>query len=126
MKISDIIRKIADHMDQQTGEHPSSELPGNVEKSADKFMSKVGEVPHTDHGNPNTMIPPLQQKIELLKKASGIPNAYDDGVGHSGKHNAADVMDKLTHDGEHDELDDIRKIAGLTVMIDGPQGEMGE
>jgi len=105
MKMADILRNIADQMDGNE-EHASVEhdMPGE---------------------NPNTMIPPLQQKIELLKKASGLANAFDDGVGHSSEDNAHDVADELTHAGEHDELDDIKRIAGLTVMIDGPQGEMG-
>ena len=100
MKISDIIRKFADHLDQQEGEHdPKQEIdPAN-------------EVPRETE-DPTTMVPPLQQKIEILKKAAG-EDSY------------ADAREKLTHAGEHDELDDIKRIAGLTVMIDGPQGEMG-
>jgi len=113
MKMSDILRHMADELDNKAGGDEHSELPGNVEKSADKFLHKVGKVDHTDGSNGETMIPPLQQKLELLKKAAGQDNAFD-------------AQDELTHDGEHDELDDIRKIAGLTVMIDGPQGEMGE
>jgi hypothetical protein len=40
------------------------------------------------------MVPPLQAKIEILKKSEGIPNVYD---GEGG-----------------DELDAIKKNAGLT------------
>jgi hypothetical protein len=97
MKIADILRHVADQMDHeedQSGEmDPASEVPRETE-------------------DPTTMVPPLQQKIELLKKAAG-EDSY------------ADAREKLTHAGEHDELDDIKRIAGLTVMIDGPQGEMG-
>jgi len=93
MKMSDILRHVADRMDQS---EPDNEIGVPMEKD-----------------NPVTMVPPLQQKLELLKKAAGEPNAFD-------------AQDELTHDGEHDELDDIKRIAGLTVMIDGPQGEMGE
>lgn len=109
MKMADVLRGIADKLDGNSDEHHGDDMG----------------VPHEEHENPNTMIPPLQQKIELLKKASGLANAFDDGVGHSGVENPADVADELTHGGEHDELDDIKRIAGLTVMIDGPQGEMG-
>jgi hypothetical protein len=65
-----------------------------------------------EHDNPVTMVPPLQQKMNILKKAAG-EDTY------------VDAREKLTHAGENDELDDIKRIAGLTVMIDGPQGEMG-
>jgi hypothetical protein len=97
MKMSDILRHVADRMDHeedQTGE-----------------MDPAHSVPRLPD-NPVTMVPPLQQKLEILKKAAGEPNAFD-------------AKDSLTHLGEHDELDDIKRIAGLTVMIDGPQGEMG-
>ena len=92
MKMSDILRHVADRMDQS---EPDNEIGVPMERD-----------------NPVTMVPPLQQKLELLKKAAGEDNAFD-------------AQDELTHDGEHDELDDIKRIAGLTVMIDGPQGEMG-
>lgn len=111
--MADLLRNIADELDSKEGGEEQTKLPGNVERGADKFLHKVGKVDHTDGSDGATMVPPLQQKIELLKKAAGEDNAFD-------------AQDKLTHAGEHDELDDIRKIAGLTVMIDGPQGEMGE
>ena len=93
MKMSDILRHVADQMDH--AEHDENDMGVPMEQD-----------------NPATMVPPLQQKLEILKKAAG-------------EHNAFDAYDHLTHDGEHDELDDIKRIAGLTVMIDGPQGEMG-
>ena len=35
------------------------------------------EVDNTDHTDDAVMIAPLQQKIELLKKSVGVPNAFD-------------------------------------------------
>ena len=32
---------------------------------------------------PETMVPPLQQKIEILKKSQGIDNIYDNGESSS-------------------------------------------
>jgi len=93
MKIADILRRVADQMDHE--EHGVEPTGVPMEKD-----------------NPVTMVPPLQQKLNILKKAAGMDNAFD-------------AQDELTHAGEHDELDDIKRIAGLTVMIDGPQGEMG-
>lgn len=111
MKIADILRKVADQMDQE-GDASGSDNGGHPENSMPHAeLHKVGQVEMPDKTDPSSMIPPLQQKIELLKKASGEANAFDDGVGH---------------DGGEDELDRIKKIAGLTVMIDGEQGEMGE
>lgn len=99
MKIADILRHVADQVDRE-------------EEQAGE-MDPTSRVPHAE-SDPTTMIPPLQQKIEILKKAAGEANAFDDGVGHSGEHVEPE-----------DELDRIKHIAGLTVMIDGPQGEMG-
>jgi len=93
MKIADILRRVADQMDHE--EHGVEPTGVPMEKD-----------------NPVTMVSPLQQKLNILKKVAGEDNAFD-------------AQDELTHAGEHDELDDIKRIAGLTVMIDGPQGEMG-
>jgi hypothetical protein len=41
------------------------------------------------------MVPPLQQKIEILKKSQGIDNVYDE---------------------QSDELDQVKKNAGLAVI----------
>jgi hypothetical protein len=42
------------------------------------------------------MIPPLQQKLEILKKSAGIDSFYD---------------------GETDELDDIKKLTGIKAVM---------
>jgi len=102
MKMSDILRQVANQMDQT----------GHKDHDDHREENNYG-VP-MEKETPVTMIPPLQQKLEILKKAAGEPNAFDDGVGHSGER--AD---------SEDELNRIKRIAGLTVMIDGPQGEMG-
>jgi len=90
MKISDIIRKFADHLDQQEGEqHPEQEI------------DPAHTVPQATE-NPATMIPPLQQKLELLKKATGVPSVFDDESEEQG----------------HDELDDIKKLTGIpSIMV---------
>lgn len=50
------------------------------------------EADHEDHTDKSKMIAPLQQKLELLKRAVGVDNVYDN---------------------EADELDQILKIAGV-------------
>lgn len=66
MKMSDVLRDIADQLDQKDAESTTAT---------------------------GTMIPPLQQKLELLKKVSGVPSVFDKE--------------------EPDELADIKKIAGI-------------
>ena len=94
MKMADILRNLADKLDgidQGGGINP----PSNTEKSVDDGTDSV-------HGdvelklNP-IMLPPLQAKLELLKKATGIDNIYDD-EGSS-------------------ELNDIKKLTGIRAVI---------
>ena len=88
MRMSDIIRKIADLMDN----NPGSELSGNTtqNRSDPIELKKPGEEDQP------VMVPPLQAKLEILKKSEGIPNVYDG-------------------EGEEDaELAAIKKNAGLT------------
>ncbi len=75
MKISDLLRKAADMMDQQEAEPAKSVELAPVDTD------------NTDNTDTATMISPLQQKHELLKKVSDVANdsekfddpATDDG-----------------------------------------------
>lgn len=101
MKMADILRDLADLLDQKEGdqgqENPSqtaltqvdSELPGEAEPQGN-------EPTHT------VMISPLQQKLELLKKSVNVDSAFD---------------------GEEDPLDRLRKTAGLNVTAQQISGE---
>lgn len=58
---------------------------------AAEFLRKLADALAVieDDGQPETsatpdiMVPPLQQKIEILKKSQGIDNVYDDGATHA-------------------------------------------
>jgi hypothetical protein len=84
MKMADVLRDIADLIDQKMGGNDSEQQnrlePVQVEKPQDEKQPK--------------MVPPLQAKLEILKKSEGLPNVYD-GEGN-------------------DELAAIKKNAGLT------------
>ena len=66
MKAAEILRKLADLIDNQ-GE-ASSPVTG---------LEPV-DVDHTDNTETTTFIAPLQAKLELLKKSVGVDNAYDE------------------------------------------------
>jgi hypothetical protein len=90
MKLADIMRDIADLIDQKMGNSNDAEQqnrldPVEVEKPQDEQQPK--------------MIPPLQAKLEILKKSEGLPNVYDDGSSEG-----------------PDELAAIKKNAGLTAV----------
>lgn len=71
MKVSEILRQFADKLDQvENGQSGASETNAKLTPVA---------VDNTDHTEPGEkMIPPLQQKIELLKKAAGVDSEFDD------------------------------------------------
>jgi hypothetical protein len=90
MKLSDIMRDIADLLDQQQSQ--GADLSQNATQQR---MTSVEVEKPQDEVQPK-MVPPLQAKLEILKKSEGIPNVYDEqGQGN-------------------DELAAIRKNAGLT------------
>ena len=92
MKAADILRKLADVIEQHSSEESR---PANSVPHAE--LEPV-EADNTDNTETSTFITPLQAKLELLKKATGLDNAYDtpcDGA---------------------DELDVIKQNAGIPVV----------
>jgi hypothetical protein len=90
MKMADILRDLADLLDQKETEQPEQDAVEPV------------EVDRTDKDEVDSghFIPPLQQKLELLKKAVGVQSAFDqDG------------------NGVPDELDAIKKNAGINPAV---------
>ena len=86
MKIADILRAIADNL-----EHTSSDVtPSGNDKEPE-----------------NLFVPPLQQKIELLKKAVGVENIYNDGGPQQQYANSVQEPEN--------ELDKIKRMAGVPI-----------
>lgn len=93
MKAAEILRGLADAIERSEG--GAATVP--QQDQSPKFH-KV-EVPNDEQGNPTSMQAPLQQKLELLKKAVGVESTFDE---------CADV----------DPLDQMKKMAGIqTVMV---------
>jgi hypothetical protein len=85
MKMAELLRQLADKLDGIEG--------GTDDAPKQNRLSPVGDVPGGDTDS-SIMVPPLQAKLEILKKSEGLPNVYD-GEGN-------------------DELAAIKKNAGLT------------
>jgi hypothetical protein len=85
MRLADILRTLADKMD-------NIESGSGNDQMAAATQGMDGTAPSSDP----LMIPPLQQKLEILKKSAGIDSFYD---------------------GETDELDDIKKLTGIKAVI---------
>lgn len=85
MKASEILRKLADVIDSQetaavnAGAHNRNEL-------------EPVEVDNTDHTEGYTFVAPLQQKLELLKKAVGVDSVYDEPQCDSESDSEMDIM----------------------------------
>jgi hypothetical protein len=92
MKMADILRNIADLLDQTQDGNDGADLSNN--RTQNRLDAVQVDEPELDD-NP-VMVPPLQAKIEILKKSEGIPNVYDE----QGQ--------------DTDELAVIKKNAGLT------------
>ncbi|CAB4125300.1 hypothetical protein UFOVP181_71 [uncultured Caudovirales phage] len=105
MKMADILHKIADLIDQTEGGEESSDRPENTGKSSEDFQHDVDDGAESGGSDKEVgkFVPPLQAKLELLKKASGVDSHYDD-------------------EGS-DELDDIKKLTGIKAVIQQEAGE---
>lgn len=99
MRAAEILRNLANVIDQAQGGEPAAEVPQQSQRAE---LTPV-EVDNTDHTEQSVMVAPLQQKIELMKKAVGVDNIYDQDGGE-----------------EKDPLEVMKQNAGIKVaVIDG-------
>lgn len=101
MKIADILHQIADAIDQQT--NPEA---GNDQ---DKDLTP-------DHDG--TFLPPLQAKLELLKKAVGVENTYDEMADQQESDPEASNHKTTPLDpDEEDALERMKRAAGINAVV---------
>lgn len=86
MKMSEILRDLADKL---------AAIEGGTDADQSHTGTEVSVEPG-DNGSGEIFVPPLQAKLELLKKSAGVPSFYDDGG---------------------DELDDIKKLTGIDAVM---------
>lgn len=99
--MADILRDLADKLDHIEGGDTTGD---NMGKEASDFQHDVDDGAESGDQQvelTGVMIPPLQQKLEILKKSAGMDNVYDQG----------------------DELDDIKKLTGIKAVIQQEAGE---
>jgi len=101
MEAAELIRKLIDVL-TQINEPSSQQQPNHAQLVAVKAPENpFPEDEHTSDETGGVMVPPLQQKIELLKKVAGVDSMYDD--------NAEEQPD--------DELTIIKRNAGIHPIV---------
>ena len=108
MKIGEILRTIADQIDGQEQQIPHQDQRAQLHPA----QAQSGENPEV---NTDSMVSPLQQKLELMKKTAGVSSAFDDGELNTDADDG--VCPECGQDpcacGEEDPLDTMKHLAGL-------------
>jgi len=127
MKISDVINQISAIVDKKpskrssgdntsdftafTGDLQAVELPDTTVEAPER----AGKTPSGNDKSPEDLyVPPLQQKLELLKKAVDVENIYDDGP--------PDVQYQATDDGEWRGADNKHEYIGAPWTAEQVEG----
>ena len=103
MRAAEILRQMADMIDQNSQPETQSEPQGSPEL-----------IPVPD----DVFLPPLQGKYELLKKAVGVDNTFDENVGKVSQDPEASNH-KVTpmEPDEQDALNRLKRSAGVSAFI---------
>ena len=67
MKMSDLLRALADQVDGEQSD-----------PAVGKAIQHIDDTEDDPADNGSQFLPPLQAKLELLKKSENVPNVYDD------------------------------------------------
>ena len=127
MKIADILRTIADNLHNMENNSDTNNSGVNQGMVATPVLINRGlsfddadqdSTDKTPSGNDKApedlFLPPLQQKQELLKKAVGVENVYDDGNPvEQEQDNSTEDADSATPN--QDDLGRIKQLAGVPV-----------
>lgn len=114
MKVGEILRTIADAMER-------AELAQGVPQARNDLgnFSQPEEVTVTSNAEDpeNLFLPPLQMKMELLKKAVGVENVYDDGTDADQEESEVGSPETQQDSGFEQELAKMKKAAGLNAVV---------
>jgi hypothetical protein len=105
MNIAEILRSLADIVDRaQNPAEPDAGIQNPAQLSPTAVGQEVDAPCNRDAGEDDAiMVPPLQLKTELLKRAVGVDNIYDPGEPRADQ----------TQDGADHEIQHIRRMAGV-------------
>lgn len=101
MRVADLLRKLADVIAAAEGDDVSMDQTNKPE------LMQV-DVSNDDTSDAGVFVPPLQAKLELLKKSVNVDNIYDQG---------GEDSDLTGHgDDNEDELSRVKKLSGINVV----------
>ena len=129
MKIADILRTLANSLDGHAeGGAPDPRIQNRAELiTIDDGQDAVGVVANAEVEKPSPngttasgndkepeelFLPPLQQKQELLKKAVGVENIYDDGTASDQEEQEKNNEDDMSAE-RQDIVDRIKQLSGV-------------
>lgn len=116
MKASEILRSLADLID--SAEQPQNKAQQAIQAVKPQQVPTQNQTPNLvaievdseDNSEAGVFVPPLQAKLELLKKSVGVDSVYDQGgADEQLTGNGADV------NGQEDDLVKVKKLAGIHV-----------
>ena len=116
MNTSEMLRKLADIIDRMQNDAGAAPQQGNPASQGEPQQMQpaanltVVNVDHEDTSDTTTMVNPLQQKLELLKKAVGVDNMYDQSSDCDTCEPEAQVEPAAESE---DEIDIMRRNAGI-------------
>ena len=118
MKIADILRTLANNLEHAEGGTPDPRIqnPGalidvEIVANGNKTSPNGTTASGNDREPEDLFLPPLQQKQELLKKAVGVENVYDDG-GPEHQHEEQEQEDEMSAE-RQDIVDRIKQLSGV-------------
>jgi hypothetical protein len=119
MKIADILRTLAANLEHAQGGAPDPRIQNPAQLIDVVAVDDTNEpspngttASGNDKAPENTFLPPLQQKQELLKKAVGVENVYDDGGPEHQHAEETANEDEMTQERD-DIVDRIKKLSGV-------------
>jgi hypothetical protein len=104
MKVAEILRNIASLLDAEEQQAQQQPVVINVNNSSAEQETPAEQEPTVDDDAIGVMVPPLQQKIELIKKSEGVKSVYDSAQ-------------------EEDELAVLKRQAGIKTAIVADEDE---
>jgi hypothetical protein len=132
MKIADVLRRLADNIDGHSeGGRPDPALQNPAQLNAIPTGQNVvivdTDAEEDNSGSPNgttasgndkapaeQFLPPLQMKQELLKKAVGVENVYDDGTAVHQEEQQEQQDDEMSQERD-DIITRIKQLSGIPI-----------